>query len=446
METYDDKKLVKICLEELCEKLGLPKGPSLNQSDYEFICYQIEEQTGVIISLSTIKRVFKEKYERLPQLATLDAICKLVGYDGWRDFKSEKLKVELRPLNTGKNTGGQKRPLFSVKRVIVVPATLATVLVMVLVVYLSYSSKPGKEKEGETNKRESNISTSQVIFSAKKEVGSGIPNTVVFSYNIDHIEADSFFIQQSWDKRRRVKIFKNNYTQTDIYFEPGSYKAKLIANDSVLKEIDVVVNSEKWLAYTKVDMEKPPVYYNQAMTKREDVMRIPVDEMKAEGLAPETDMKMLHFYSNFSEGFRKFRNDFRFNTRLQLNPLNKAPCFVAAINFMASDGMVSVPVISSGCTSQIGLQISDVAVNGKKTDLSGFGIEADKWYDLEILTENNKASVYINDTLTFEKEYNVPIGFLAGVYFVSNGLLEVDYVKLDSQDRREQYFEDFTNY
>ncbi|MEI9809516.1 MAG: hypothetical protein WDO16_17520 [Bacteroidota bacterium] len=41
--------------------------------------------------------------------------------------------------------------------------------------------------------------------------------------------ADSFFIQQSWDKNRRVKIDKHSHTLTDIYYEPGYHIAKLIA-------------------------------------------------------------------------------------------------------------------------------------------------------------------------------------------------------------------------
>ncbi|MDH5398574.1 MAG: hypothetical protein OEX02_10525 [Cyclobacteriaceae bacterium] len=447
METPDDKKLVNICLEELCNKLGLQKTSNLSQSDYEFICYHIEEKTPVNISLSTIKRIFEGKYERLPQLATLDAIAQLAGYTGWQEFKSVKLRENFRQSPTDKTVSKPSKKTKKVNKKMLVPLTLLISMAAILVFYLSYTKSNGNESESVgvsvsvSDKETAPIP--EVEFSARKAVDSGLPNTVIFSYNIDHIEADSFFIQQSWDKRRRVKIEKNNYTQTDIYYEPGSYKAKIIANDSVLKEIDVVINSEKWVAFTAVKMQDVPIYYDLSSSAGDSIMRISVDQMKAEGLEPDTNQQIFHFYTNYSDGFKKFRNDFRFKTRIRLNPLNKAPCYIAAINIMASDGMIAVPVINSGCTSQIGLMISDVNVDGKKNDLSSFGIEADQWYDLEIRTENNKASVFINGSLAFEQEYTVPTGFIAGISLASNGLLEVDYVSLSDSMGVAGYHEEF---
>lgn len=93
MPVLDDKQLVRLCLNELCAKMGYAERSKISQSDLEHLCYLIEEKTKVVISLSTLKRVFVEKFERLPQVATLDALTQFLGYAGWQDFKARKVNA-----------------------------------------------------------------------------------------------------------------------------------------------------------------------------------------------------------------------------------------------------------------------------------------------------------------------------------------------------------------
>ena len=108
--------------------------------------------------------------------------------------------------------------------------------------------------------------TASAKFSARKTTSNDLPNTVVFSYNIDDVNADSFFIQQSWDRNRRVRIYKNSYTLTDIYYEPGYHKAKLIANDQIIKTVDVSIPTDRWFFYAKEKAPKSLPKYIQAGT------------------------------------------------------------------------------------------------------------------------------------------------------------------------------------
>src|SRR6478752_1125478 len=91
MRVISDKQLVRLCLDELCIKMGYIDRSKISQSDLEHLYYLIEENTKIVISLSTLKRVFIEKFERLPQMATLDALTKFLGYSGWQDFKTRKI-------------------------------------------------------------------------------------------------------------------------------------------------------------------------------------------------------------------------------------------------------------------------------------------------------------------------------------------------------------------
>src|SRR6478736_8633921 len=91
MRVLSDKELVRLCLDELCSKMQYVDRSKISQSDLEHLCYLIEENTKTVISVSTIKRIFVEKFERLPQAATLDALTKFLGYSGWQDFKTRKI-------------------------------------------------------------------------------------------------------------------------------------------------------------------------------------------------------------------------------------------------------------------------------------------------------------------------------------------------------------------
>ena len=97
-----DKELVKNCLEELCQKAGVGDMQNMVQRDFEFLCEGIESSTGVLISLSTIKRLFNGQFSRLPQIATLDAVCSFIGYKNWQDFRMSKRQ------STGSNPSSGK--------------------------------------------------------------------------------------------------------------------------------------------------------------------------------------------------------------------------------------------------------------------------------------------------------------------------------------------------
>ncbi len=70
--------------------MGYINTSKLSQAEFEHVCYLIEEKTKILISLSTIKRIFNGEFQRLPQVSTLNALAIFIGYSGWQDFKTKK--------------------------------------------------------------------------------------------------------------------------------------------------------------------------------------------------------------------------------------------------------------------------------------------------------------------------------------------------------------------
>jgi hypothetical protein len=240
---FNEHELVKICMAELCHKAGFVDHEAMVQRDLVFLCDRIEVETGVLISLSTIKRLLKGQFSRIPQVATLDAIANSAGYENWQSFKLNKGAGNGSRLQAGAISGVANEPAkgnsykLSVTKFIAF-GCLVFLTIMGVIAIIKF------EKRGIGN-------ADKAQFSAVKVTGNDVPNTVVFKYNVDSVEADSFFIQQSWDRNRRVKIQKHSYTLTDIYYEPGYHTAKLIANNKIIKKLYVSIPTDRWFFYAK---------------------------------------------------------------------------------------------------------------------------------------------------------------------------------------------------
>jgi len=58
--------------------------------DFLTLSEKIQERTGEALSYVTLKRVWgKVKYDSLPNTHTLDTLVQFLGYESWRDFRSQ---------------------------------------------------------------------------------------------------------------------------------------------------------------------------------------------------------------------------------------------------------------------------------------------------------------------------------------------------------------------
>ena len=94
-----DHALVAICMAEVCRRAGFGDPASLIQRDLQFLSDSIESKTGVLISLSTIKRLLNGQFTRLPQIATLDALARFLDFSDWQHFKNSTVTETADPAS-----------------------------------------------------------------------------------------------------------------------------------------------------------------------------------------------------------------------------------------------------------------------------------------------------------------------------------------------------------
>lgn len=427
-----DKELIEICLREILNKSGYTDSGVLRQRDFEHLCTEIEKRTGILISVSTIKRLLNGQFNQLPQAATLNAIATYIGYDSWQDFRVKKHEIinganELKsqpPLPSSKIK--KRRTYYKV----IIPV-IAAVVFLVIVSY-SFFSKPDI------------FNAKDISFSFKKITSTDIPNTVVFTYDVSKVNGDSFFIQQSWDRDRRVKIEKNNHTLTDTYYEPGYHNAKLIVNNTVARTIEVSIPTNGWFFFMKPELFKGlPTYIRPAAPIADGVLSLKPEDIINSKINPQHEN--FYSYTLFPEKFNLESDNFIFKVRIRFKELKNVMCPTIMYEVCAQRNALVFFTTLPGCTGNINTNVGEHFISGKTTDLSGFGCDIRRWHDIEVVVKNKEARFHIDEKEVFSKHFTKSDGAVTGLTFSSNGLYEIDYIGLKGLDGRVVYENDFNN-
>jgi hypothetical protein len=425
-KTNGEHALVNICMEELCKKAGFADSKNRVQRDLVYICERIESQTGVLISLSTIKRLLNGQFSRLPQIATLDAIAVTAGYQNWQDFKVTKSQVPVRNgsgLTENIQTPNKHNFSFNAR------AYVWTALFIMAAIFFWAIMTTGKSGL-------SNIDKAR--FSAKKVTGNDIPNTVVFSYNIDSVQADSFFIQQSWDRSRRIRVYKHSYTLTDIYYEPGYHTAKLIADDKIIKTFDVSIPTNRWFFYAKEGIAKgQPKYILAANGFRNGLLKLTTDDLLKNKIDIQKENVFLNVY--FPSIIESSSDNFVLKFRIKVDVLKNDPCPYFATEVFCQRYFMFFTSTLKGCASELFGQFGENVLNGKTSDLSALGSDVKNWQNVEFKVVSKNVSISINNVKVFSSGYHNSCGLITGLGFISNGLCEVDSLDLKTLSGKDIY-------
>src|SRR5688572_10744344 len=198
----DNEKLyIEKCLQRIEEKVGWGPGTAWQNQDFEALSERIFKETKVSLSVSTLKRLWgKIRYEGTPNVATLNTLAQFAGYENWRAFISNGFNQSSNGATTK-----ERKPVAIAK---IRNGILVTIAVGIVAALFWLMQNRPKKLEYDNN-----------VFSSKV-VTNTVPNTVIFNYNAKDSNADSVFIQQSWDPMRRYRVDKNLTEYTSTYYLP----------------------------------------------------------------------------------------------------------------------------------------------------------------------------------------------------------------------------------
>ena len=414
------------CKKLIEEELKWVNSQKWKQRDYLYLIDLIENRTGISLSLSTIKRIWQKEVSSIPQPATLDALAIFLGYDNWMHFKeSNQDEVSNEPVKS--------RNWLPVRTLVI---TLGVILVSVPVFILI-------QKIGTMPAKGHLIyDPDEIDFACTYSASSGVPNTVIFHYDVNKVEADSFFIQQSWDEHQREHIQKTEKNLTSIYYFPGYHKAKLIANDSIIKQTDVQVYTDDWLAMVRDGyMDNFPVYIRNSDLAQNGELHVTKEHLNANQIDLNENTLVSYYYVADFES--PSSSNFGFKTKVRCDSIFNFTCPHVAICILGEEDMNFIPFTIKGCVGYVNVKMGDVTKSGKNTDLSAFGVDVYSWQEIEVRTINNVATILLNGEQLLELPFDKNIGNIVGFNINFSGSGAIDYIRLADTDGEKVYYTEF---
>jgi len=129
--------ILRNCLSLVEKKANLGPSGDWTSKDYENLSLLIERDTGVLISVSTLRRLWSKKYKGSPQKATMDALAKFAGSPDWLNFLQES-------QNRGEKPRGSKQHISTF---LIILAAMAVLSITAL--FVSKNMAAEGERKGE---------------------------------------------------------------------------------------------------------------------------------------------------------------------------------------------------------------------------------------------------------------------------------------------------------
>lgn len=417
--------LIKIAKKEIARKLNWEENHHWKQRDFEYLSEIIFKETGVLLSLSTLKRIWKKNYQGTPHPTTLNAFARFLGYEDWYNFKSKYDTPEIeKPVKSqSKASTWQKR--------LAVPSLIFLVVIVGGIFTFSAFRKHFKRQH-----------IDKTVFTSKKTVTSGVPNTVIFNYDVTPLAVDSAVIQQSWDTRRRATVPKDQHFHTSVYYYPGFHKAKLMVGGEIIKQHFININTDGWLALVQHEMGDLIPFY------------LPVEKIVTDGrlyaspallAANKVETTRPSYWLNYYrvQDFDSLDGDnFILETAvknaMEEGGLTGQYCILTIMN---ENGRMLIPLSEPGCVGNLNVKFMDAWKLGKENDLSDFGCDMSQWNQLRCEIRNKNVVLSLNNEQILTLKYEQSAGRVIGLHYMFHGCGSVDEARF-SRISGEVVFED----
>ncbi len=374
---------VKRCLLQIEERLAWGSSANWTNYDFEKLTVDIEEKTGVTLSVTTLKRIWgKVKYDHSPTLTTLNTLARFLDFEDWRSFEKRQ-SSEMAAAEAIQPEATDVKAAFPVRR-LVFPIVLSVLPVILILVFV-FSGKRDPPSGGNASFR----------FEADKVLTEGVPNSVIFTYDASAAAGDSVFIVQTWDIRRKTKVSKNNTRHSAVYYYPGFFRTKLIADDAVVKTHDLQISSKGWLCL--VEREPVPIYFPTEECKKDDRIEVDHNILEKYNIAVRPALPKVRFFNQRDMG-DLMNDNFRFETVIK-NEFDSGvnSCQFVQVLIQCKDDIIIIPLSAKGCIGDISLYAAGKQLDSREADLSGFGADLSEWTTLRVECRSRAMQIFVND-------------------------------------------------
>ncbi|QIP15790.1 hypothetical protein G8759_25745 [Spirosoma aureum] len=426
MVTQQESQELDRCRKLIEEKVGWGSGGGWATQDFERLSELIAGQTGVSLSITTLKRVWgRVKYESAPTTTTLNALVQFAGYENWQQFRNTSQVQPIAQLVPVDNVPSPKPVRRATRKHWWIGAGILIGLIGVSAFFLNYV-------------RRKSLSPERFSFSSQP-VTKGIPNSVVFHYDATASPTDQVFIQQSWDPNRRQPVPKNGHEYTSIYYHPGYFRAKLVIGDQIVREHNLMIPSDGW--HIAVMQEPVPVYFQENDVIKNGMLSLSVAAIQQHNIQMQPKPPTVRY--RYVQELKNLRNDnFTLETRVKSDfKRGSSICQNVTIMILCKNEFFSIPLSAKGCVGNLDIYLAGHYADARNTDLSAFGADLSQWVDLKCEVRNKRAQVFIGGEKAYEALIPTDARDIIGISYDFEGTGSVDFTRF-TQSNGQVAFED----
>lgn len=401
--------LLQKCRKEIEHSLNWIDSNQWQHKHFESLSDLVFDKTKVCLSPLTLKRIWgKVKYDSKPSASTLDALARFLDYNSWIEYQSINRQKPLK----------QRRSGYVLNKKILI--TTSIVIGITLLIFGALKMIPSFDTKD----------YSEFEFSFES-LSSGIPNTVYFKYNVKNTDADSVIIQQSWDPKLHHLVDKEKTDFSCIYYYPGYYNAKLVLDNNVVAQQDLLVGSNGWLGI--MHKEPIPTYLPLAQIYESNSLSIKEAHLVEAGfdLKNQIPMTTINIVKEF-DGL--FGDNFELSAHFeQTYAKGEAVCQHSGVFVMCTNDYFYIPFSIKGCVNELQMHIPGKTLNAWEEDLRYLGIENNQGISLRLKVTDGVLNLNINNHQSFMDTLTVNPGRVVGVQIAFHGPGQVYSFNIQSE-------------
>lgn len=421
--------LIDECRKIIEAKLNWGPSEQWKQRDFEQLSDLIFEKTGTKLSLSTLKRMFSGQFSNSPQPATLNALIRYAGFSSWTDFRASKLP----PAHSNYVIGSivsQNESEKKDRKLIWTVLILMLLTAFVIIIYV-------KSKKGDNTFKNDIVELMPEVNFRYKILAEGLPNTVIFSFDLGKVKADSFFFQQTWNDKTRVLIPRQSKNYSSIYYYPGYHSAKLFAGKTQIAEQRIHVKTSGWQGLIDAGISQAIPEYIQNPVSNGMLFVSPSNPAIQNLLSGKKEFYVRYYNVTDFDGITG--DDFLLSAKIR-NDTEHGGFTCQDVKFYISceSGMIIIPFCVPGCVGNLNLIVGDNFIAGKNNDLSALGIDLSQFQQIEILSAGKIIRIKTS-ALELVVPYNRTLGAIKGLMLEYRGNGAADDIKLSNTSCKVKY-------
>ncbi len=405
------------------DKSQLGAADKWKQRDYISLIDLIYTESAILLSLSTLRRIWKDKNDSMPHPGTLNALSVYAGYKDWYDFKkncSEKGNTKYPQIDQGyKSLNTRKNPIVKYLFFVVIIG-----LVMVFWIFI-----PAKDVD--------------LKFVGKFYEIDTIPANVDFKFASKGKIQEDINFSPSIRSNKVVRVDSEIFNY--IFQYPGKFQTGLYYGDRIMDTMEVFIKTQDWISiiYEYDQQNTPSVrkFYSSDEIYQEGFLSLNSKMLKDSDVSIGGSLFTQYYF--VTDPLDIDPNNFRFQIKLKSDSIYNYPYPQFHIGFVTGGQRSFVAFAGSGFEKDNDLRFSDIYLKGNTTDLSMFTTNVYSWMNITIDNINKNVSIFDNSTEIFKLIYKEPIDTIYGFHISFLGTGRIDEVILSDRDGDLIYYNDF---